>query len=311
MDTTIQYSVVIPVYRGAQTLELLTRRLVAVLDSLQKPYEILFIDDGSPDNSWDIIKKTKNSYPHIRAMRLMRNFGQHNALMCGFNHARGAYIITMDDDLQHPPEEIPKLIDAISDRYDIVYGVYAGKKHNFLRNLGSRFIIWSYHKALGVRGDITSFRIIRREIIQNVIAYDKSFTFIDGFLAWHTRNIGYVKIQHDERATGRSGYSLGKMLNLSFNLFTNFSLKPLQLASVVGIIFALIGFLLGIYYLGRRILVGTDFPGFSAIFVAVSIFSGIQLIILGLIGEYLGRIHMNISKKPQYAVREDLGDNAD
>ncbi len=306
MSDKILYSIVIPVYNGETTIEELCQRISAVFEQIEGGYEILFVDDGSSDASWEKIRSLKSRNSHIKGIRLMRNFGQHNALMCGFNFVNGDFVISIDDDLQHPPEEIPKLVEKIKEGHDIVYGIYAEKRHGIMRNLGSRFIIWSYQKALGVRGDITSFRIIKREIVNHVISYNKSFTFIDGFLVWHTKKIGYVTVRHEERPTGRSGYSPGKMLTLSFNLFTNFSLKPLQLASFVGVIFALFGFLLGIYYLARRILVGTSFPGFSAIFVAVSIFSGIQLIILGLIGEYIGRIHMNISNKPQYVIRDEI-----
>lgn len=301
----MKYSITVPVYNSGATLDELTERLNRVFNSLKEAYEIIFIDDGSNDNSWKKIIELKSKFSHIKAFRLARNFGQHNALMCGFGFANGQYVITLDDDLQHMPEDIPKLIEKIEEGYDLVYGVYKSKKHSFWRNFGSKFIKWAYNKALSIRGEITSFRIIRLSIIKKITKYDKNFTFIDGFIAWHTTNIGYVEVDHKTRKVGRTGYSLRKIIVLSMNLITNFSIFPLQIASFLGIIFSTLGFIMALTYFLLRIFSKITLSGFATIIIVLTIFSGVQLFILGLMGEYLGRIQLNINSKPQYNIREE------
>jgi glycosyltransferase involved in cell wall biosynthesis len=241
----------------------------------------------------------------LTAVQLMRNYGQHNALMCGFRHARGALIVTMDDDLQHPPEEIPKLIDKIvADDLDLVYGCYDKKKHPLHKNAGSFVVNVFFRRVFHLPINFTAFRILRRELLNAILPYTKPFTFIDGLLAWNTRRIGMTTVEHHPRAAGRSGHSLAKMVTLALNLFTNFSLLPLQLVSLLGGLAAVSGLLMGVYYLIRYLTGNITMPGYASTIVSILTLGGVQLLGLGIIGEYLGRLHMNVSGKPQYQVRQ-------
>ncbi|MBW2411445.1 MAG: glycosyltransferase family 2 protein, partial [Deltaproteobacteria bacterium] len=221
-------SVVIPVYNSAETLHALNDRLVSVMEDLVGPqYEIIFVNDGSKDSSWDRLKQIASENEKIIAINLTRNFGQHNAIMCGFSQARGIYVVTIDDDLQIPPEEIPKIFEKIESGYDVVYGVYEQKQHTAFRNLSSKLVQYAYRRTFNLNLAITSFRIIRREIVQFIRSYEKSFTYIDGLLAWFTQNIGNVTVKHQKRKVAKSGYSLTNLMMLALNMMTNFSIVPL------------------------------------------------------------------------------------
>lgn len=230
-------SIVVPVYRSAITLPMLASRLTDVLNSLGLDYEIIFVDDASSDNSWDVLVQLQREHPkRIAAIQLMRNFGQHNALMCGFKHARGRYIITLDDDLQHPPEEIRKLYEAIERTgADVIYGNPRRKEHEKWRNAGSTLVGIFYRIVFENRIQPSPFRILRKEAVDAILTYSLNYTYVDGLLAWNTQRIGSVLVNHEPRQQGRSGYSLWKLFTLALNLFTNFSLLPLQLVSALGL----------------------------------------------------------------------------
>lgn len=299
----IYLSIVIPVYESMYTLEELYLRLTKSCVQLSKPYEIIFIDDGSSDNSWNVLSKIYEQDKYVRIFRFSRNFGQHNSIMCGLIKSHGKFIITLDDDLQNPPEEIHKLLPKINEGYDVVYGEYISKRHAFFRNVGSNLVQFVYQKVFQVKGNLTSFRIIRDDIAHKICSYKRNYTFIDGLLAWQTKNIGYVIVRHDTRKSGKSNYNLAKLFILTLNMVTNFSIFPLQLSSIVGIIFSFIGLLLTIFYLLKKIFFGIPVTGFTSIMIAILIFSGVQLLTIGLIGEYIGRIHLNINQKPQYIIK--------
>ncbi len=254
--TAVEVSVVIPVYRSAATLPELAPRLMAVLDQVAESYEIVFVDDCSPDDSWSVVQSLQRQFPdRVSAVQLMRNFGQHNALMSGFRHATGQFIVTMDDDLQHPPEEIPKLLQALkSSELDLVYGAYEEKRHALGRNLGSALVRWFYSRVFGNKVRVSSFRAMRRQLIENIRSYNLNFTYLDGLLAWHTKRIGETLVRHEPRHEGRSGYSFGKLLELALNLFTNFSMGPLR-HFVTGVLVGTAGLC------GRRLL----FPAVSGL----------------------------------------------
>lgn len=305
----IELSIVIPVYRSAGTLRPLVARLLNVLPGITNAFEIIFVNDGSPDNSWGVLEELQASHPdRVVAIELMRNYGQHNALMCGFRHARGAFVVTMDDDLQNPPEEIPKLVEAIKARnLDVVYGGYGIKKHAPWRNLGSNTVNLFYRIVLGSPVKLTSFRIIRRELLESIFSYRLNFTFVDGLLTWNTQRIGQVSVEHHARAEGRSGYSMRKLAALAINLFTNFSLIPLQAVSALGMFSAACGFLLSAYYLLKYLTSNITVSGYASIIIAVLVLGGLQLMAMGVMGEYLGRLHLNMNRKPQYTKRRVLG----
>jgi undecaprenyl-phosphate 4-deoxy-4-formamido-L-arabinose transferase len=310
--TPIDLSVVIPVYRSAPTLPLLARRLFAVLDGTGLVYELVFVEDAGPDDAWEVLQGVQAERPErVVAIQLMRNYGQHNTIMCGFRHARGRLVVTMDDDLQHPPEEIPKLLAAIEGRnLDLVYGSYGAKKHHAFRNLSSRLVNTFYRMVFRVPVTVTSFRLMRRELVQSILYYSLNFTFIDGLLAWSTNRIGEVAVEHQPRAEGRSSYSLSKLMVLAFNLFTNFSLLPLQAVTVCGFLFAMGGLGLAVYYMVQYVLHNIVVQGYASIIIAVLVLGGVQLLSLGIIGEYLGRLHLNVNRKPQYVVRQVVAQTA-
>lgn len=308
-----QISVVIPVYRSENTLNSLYERLTAVLTRQGLSYELIFVEDGSPDNAWTVLKElARADSQHVVVIRLMRNYGQHNALMCGFRYARGDIVVTMDDDLQNPPEEISKLLQHFADGdYDLVYGRYEEKRHHNGRNLGSSVVNAFFRLVFRSHVTVTSFRAIRRELVAAILPYNLNFTFVDGLLAWNTQRVGNVVVEHHARQNGRSGYSLGKLLTLALNLFTNFSLLPLQVASATGLFAALVGLGTGGYYLVQALFRNIAVPGYASTIVAVLVLGGLQLLALGVIGEYLGRVHLNINRKPQYTVRQVIGSRLD
>lgn len=298
-------SIVIPVYNSARTLQQLHARLTAVLSELGRTYEIILIDDGSRDDSWEGLEALRAIDPvHVVAVQLMRNYGQHNALMCGLNMARGAYVVTMDDDLQNPPEEIPKMLTHIDQRkLDLVYGCQSDRKHAGWRNLGSS-IVWHFYRTV-FRNPVTPtpFRVMCHQLAKSVMFYDLNFTYLDGLLAWCTSRIGAVDVEHHARVEGKSNYSVSKLLVLALNLYTNFSLLPLQIVSGIGLFTACSGFALGAFYLFQYLVSNILVPGFASTIIAVLILGGVQLVALGVIGEYLGRLHLNVNRKPQYVVR--------
>lgn len=302
----LDISIVIPVYNSAATLEQLHARLTAVLGSLQRSYEIILVDDGSRDQSWAGLATLRTIDPvHVVAVQLMRNYGQHNALMCGLEMSRGEVVITMDDDLQNPPEEIPKMLAHIEQNpLDLVYGCPSRRNHASWRNLGST-IVWHFYRTV-FRNPVTPtpFRAMRHQLAHSVMFYDLNFTYIDGLLAWCTSRIGAVEVEHHARAEGRSNYSVSKLLVLALNLYTNFSLLPLQLVSVMGLLTAFSGFVLGAYYVLQYLVSNILVPGFASTIIAVLILGGVQLLALGVIGEYVGRLHLNVNRKPQFVVRQ-------
>jgi polyisoprenyl-phosphate glycosyltransferase len=301
----LDLSVVIPVYRSVATLRQLIDRLLPVLKAIAPRHEIVFVDDGSPDDSWKVLDELQAEHPEsIVAIQLMRNFGQHNALMCGLRNARGKFIITIDDDLQNPPEEIPKLLEAIEQsQADVVYGIPHRKEHKWWRNTGSTLVGAFYRIVFQSCIQPSPFRIIRREVVDAILTYSLNYTYVDGLLAWNTQRIQQVEVDHHARAAGSSGYSLRKLVVLAFNLFTNFSLIPLQIVSLIGMLAAFAGLVTGACYLALYMFSRITVPGYASIIVAVLILGGLQLLALGIHGEYLGRLHLNVNRKPQYVVR--------
>lgn len=297
-------SVVIPVYRGAESLPALLRSLRDSLGT-NDDWEVVCVDDASSDRSWDVLMQIMPEYPQLRCIQLMRNFGQHNATMCGFRHAAGEIVITMDEDLQHDPASIPALVDHLRrTNADLVYGVYDSKKHESGRNVGSWLVNRFYRLVFSMPVTVTSFRCIRRELVDAILRYDLNFTYIDGLLAWNTQRIEMVTVPHHPRADGKSGYTFSKLVGLAMNVFTNFSLLPLQLVSLFGILAAVAGLVLGAGYLFAALISQIDVPGYASIIVAVLVLGGLQLLSLGIFGEYLGRLHLNVNRKPQYTIRE-------
>jgi undecaprenyl-phosphate 4-deoxy-4-formamido-L-arabinose transferase len=265
-------------------------------------WEIILVSDGSPDDTADVIRRELAGHERVLLVELNRNYGQHNAIMCGFSIARGEFVFTIDDDLQSPPEMLERLWQALGE-HDVVYGVPARRQHKNYRNLGSSLINLYYRFIFKRRNRISSLRLLRRFIVNQLIAYQGTFVFIDGLIPWSTDRITTVEVEHRVRAHGKGGYSLRRLIRLSFNLFTNFTIFPLHLATFLGLTCALGSFGVGLYYLLKKFLWDIPVSGFTSTIVAITFLSGVQLLSLGIIGEYVGRLHILSNSKPQYHVR--------
>jgi len=302
-------SIVIPVYNSTDTIGRLVDELVKILQ-VQINLEVILVNDDSKDASEDLCIQLHNKYPEILSLiSLSRNVGEHNAVMAGLNYVNGDFTVIMDDDFQNPISEVIKLVNYIKDsNYDVVYTYYEKKNHAFYRNLGSDFNNRVANVMLRKPKDLylSSFKILNRFIVNEIIKYTDPFPYIDGLILRVTSKIGKVKVDHHARLTGHSGYTFRKLIKLWSNMFVNFSILPLRISVILGHIFALFGFLFGLKTVIEKIL-NPDIPqGYSTIIVVVAIFAGIQLISIGMVGEYLGRLFLSQNKQPQYTVRKKL-----
>lgn len=297
-------SVVIPVYRSQATLPTLVQRLEPILAALAREYELVFVNDGSPDGSWKVIEQLSAQHCWVRGICLMRNYGQHNALLAGIRAARFDTIVTMDDDLQHPPEELPKLLARMEEGYDVVYGAPEQEQHGLLRDLASLITKIALQSAMGAETArvVSAFRVFRTPLREAFASYHGPFVNIDVLLTWGTTKFGSVRVRHDQRTIGKSTYTWTRLVHHALNMMTGFSVLPLQLASVIGLVFTLFGICVLLYVCGRYFLSGTTVAGFPFLASIIAIFSGAQLFALGIIGEYLARMHFRSMDKPPYAI---------
>jgi glycosyltransferase involved in cell wall biosynthesis len=305
-------SVVVPVYNSEQSLEELARRLGRALDSREGQYELILVNDGSRDGSWDVICGLAAGYRWISGINLMRNFGQHNALLCGIRVARFDTIVTLDDDLQHPPEEIPELLDKLASGFDVVYGTPSHEEHGFWRDIASRVTKLALGSAMGAEtaSKVSAFRAFRTSLRDAFESYRGPFVSIDVLLSWATTRFTSVCVQHEPRRIGVSNYTFRKLVRHAMNMMTGFSALPLQIASLIGFAFTLFGLAVLAFVLGRYAIYGGAVPGFSFLASVIAIFSGAQLFALGIIGEYLARMHFRMMDRPAYAVRGFAGASA-
>jgi len=301
------FSIIIPVYNGASSIERLADKLIAEIAQIY-PIEIILVNDYSKDNSKEICIDLYRKYPqYIRFFSLAKNVGEHNAVMCGLNQSKGDFAVIIDDDFQNPVSEVLKVIDyARTNDYDVIYTYYEKKHHHFFRNLGSLFndkvanIMLKKPKSLY----LSSFKALNRFLINEIIKYNLPFPYIDGLILQTTSNIGQLKVQHNKREQGKSNYTLLKLIALWLNMFINFSILPLRLSVFLGFIIAILSFLYGIiiiveYYFNPLIPLG-----YSSLVALITFLSGVQLISIGFIGEYLGRSFLSQNKKPQFSIRE-------
>jgi len=305
---SLDISVVIPVYNGRRSLPALRERLGAVLDACAGSYEIIFVDDASPDGSWALLQEFAASDVRCKAIRLMRNHGQHNALLCGIRAASHPVIVTLDDDLQHPPEEIPKLIAEFGKGHDVVYGTFGQERHGLLRNLASRLTKKVLQNAMGVAAaqSVSAFRIFRTELREAFAGCRSPLPNIDVMLSWGTTRFGAAQVRHEPRHTGVSGYNLRKLMTHAVNMITGYTVLPLQLASVIGFALTLLGIALLAFVLGRYFIEGTTMQGFPFLASIICLFSGAQLFALGIIGEYFARMYLRLMDKPVYTEAQRL-----
>jgi glycosyltransferase involved in cell wall biosynthesis len=304
-------SAVVPVYNGEQTLGELVTRLEPVLKDgpAAGGFELILVNDASRDRSWDVIRDLSARHPWVTGIDLMRNYGQHNALLCGVRAARFDMVVTLDDDLQNPPEEIPKLLAKLADGFDVVYGPPERQQHGLLRGLASSITKLVLQGAMGAETarNISAFRAFRTSLRGAFDHYRSPLVNLDVLLTWATTRFVAVKVRHEARRHGVSNYTVGKLVLHALNMATGFSTWPLRLASYGGFAFTLLGVAVFVFVVARYLAQGTPVQGFPFLASIIAIFSGAQLFALGVIGEYLARVHLRGMERPTYAVRSQTG----
>jgi glycosyltransferase involved in cell wall biosynthesis len=301
----IDYSVVIPVFNSEAMLATLFARLDKVFKAMDKQYEVIFVEDRGSDNSWEVIKSLYNAYPQVVCgLRLSRNFGQHAATLCGMQCATGKFIITIDDDLQLPPEEIPKLIARQAEtNADCVYGIYNESHQTYIRKIGSRLMQYAMKATFNCKVDVSSFRLLRRELVQKITRHKQGFLFLEGLIGWHTQDIAAATITRQKRQYGRSGYNLLSLARLLLHLVFNYTVFPLYFAVCLGVLTILIALL----FLGN-IIHFYDFglPISSAIIGSIWLMGGLIALCLSAIMAYLARIYATQQQMPPFSIKETL-----
>lgn len=304
----MRVSIVIPVYNGAATIGRLVQTVEGEL-AARFDLEIVLINDGSPlDNSADVCRELAERDSRVRFIDLSRNFGEHNAVMAGFNYCTGDAAVVIDDDFQNPPSEIVKLVDKLAEGYDVAFAQYERKAHSPLRNLGSRFN--NLMASLLIRKPLSlylcSFKAVTRFVIDELVKYRGPYPYVDGLILRITRNYATVPVRHDPRQEGRSGYTVRKLVSLWLNMFTNFSILPLRAAMILGCLLALVGMGIAVASFIER-LRRPDLPtGWASMIISLFVLSGVQLFAIGMVGEYLGRMFMKDNGNPQFVVRKAL-----
>ncbi|WP_045218719.1 glycosyltransferase family 2 protein [Desulfonatronum thioautotrophicum] len=300
----MKISICIPVYNGAQTI---ARLVEAVEHQLaDQDLEFVLVNDGSKDDSESVCEQLARSRTNVRFISLRKNFGEHNAVMCALNHISGDCAVIIDDDFQNPPEEINQLVRELEKGYDVVYSRFEAKNDSLFRNIGSKFnditCTWLLNKPANLY--LSSFKAIRREVIEEIIKYTGPFPYVDGLLLRVTSNISTVLVRHDKRKEGRSNYTMKKLISLWLNMFINFSIKPLRVFTLLGLSISLFSLLLIVYFILEKLIRPETSQGWASIMVAITFFSGIQLIFLGLISEYLGKHYLTTNNAPQWTIKK-------
>lgn len=304
-------SVVVPVYNGAATVDVVVRRVGEVLRD--RLHEVVLVNDGSSDESWERIVELSRAESGVRGIDLVRNYGQHNALLAGVRASRYPVVVTLDDDLQNPPEEIPKLLAALEEGNDVVYGSAEHPQHGLWRNLATRLTKLALRAAIGsdIASRVSAFRAFRAELRDAFAGFQGPDVSLDVLLTWGTKRFADVPVEHDPRAVGSSSHTFGSLVTHALNVLTGFSTRPLRIASLLGLAFTLFGAGILVLVLVRYFVEGDRVPGFPFLASVIAIFSGVQLFTLGVIGEYLARMHVRIMNRPAYAIREEVGPAGD
>jgi len=313
LRTTHFISVVVPVYNSELILPALIKRLEPALASHARQFEVLLVNDGSRDQSWKVIQELSRAFPWVRGINLMRNYGQHNALLCGIRAARYDTLVTMDDDLQHPPEEIHKLVVKLDEGFEVVYGFPEHQQHGLLRDIASGLTKLALQRSMGAETarHVSAFRAFRTQARDAFASYHSPFVSIDVVLTWATTRFVAMQVRHDPRKTGISNYTFGMLFKHAMNMMTGFSTVPLQLANLMGFLCTAFGGVILLIVIGRYLLYGTSVQGFTFLASIIVIFSGAQLLALGIIGEYLARMHFRMMERPTYTVREEIAPRAE
>ncbi|MDP6503279.1 MAG: glycosyltransferase family 2 protein [Planctomycetota bacterium] len=300
-------SVVIPVYNSEECLPELLQKLTEALTGISDDYEIILVNDCSPDNSWETMIALSDQYDCMKCINLRRNFGQDCAIMAGLHHATKQVITIMDDDLQHNPDDIVKLVEVLGNKYDVCYACFKNKKQSLFKNFGSWFNGKFAEITLGKPAHIylSPFKVIRREVIEDMIKYDGPYPYIDGLIFRTTRNITQIELEHHARYMGEGNFTLLRSLSVWARVVTTFSVKPLRMAILLGLTSSGIGFIMALYFICKRLWGDEVIPyGWASTFVTILFLGGIQLMTLGVIGEYVGRTFIQNNREPQFIIRE-------
>lgn len=300
-------SFVIPCYRSEKTLPAVMEEINATMKEMNDyNYEVILVNDSSPDGTIETIRTLCSRNPNVIGIDLAKNFGQHAALMAGMRQAKGDIVVCLDDDGQTPANEVGKLLSKLNEGYDVVYASYGKKKHNLFRNFGSKVNELMTRIMLGKPKElyISSYFAVKRFVVTDMLRYEHSYAYVIGLVLRATKNITNVEVCHRARTEGTSGYTLKKLFGLWFNGFTAFSIKPLRIATVIGILCASGGFLYGIYTIVKRLILPDIQAGFSALMSVLVFMGGMIMLMLGMIGEYVGRIYISMNNSPQYVIRE-------
>lgn len=309
MNSIKKISIVIPCYNSEKTIGIVVDQITKTMQQrAEYAYEIILVNDGSGDDTWNVIRKIAQESEVVKAINFAQNFGQHSAMMAGYRKSTGDVIVGMDDDGENNPEEMFILIDKLQEGYDGVFAEYESHDSAF-RSAGTRLNNWMACYLLNKPKEltITSYYAMRRFVVDQIIKYEHSYPYVAGLMLQATKNWGSVSLVRNKRLSGRSGYSLHKLLALWINGFTAFSVKPLRIATILGVIFSVIGFVMGFVVVLRKFFVGDVLMGYSSLMACLCFIGGMLMMILGMIGEYVGRIYISINNSPQYVIREEAG----
>lgn len=309
-DYECEFSILIPVYGSSKILKPLYQRITSVFYDISNNYEIIFIEDCSFDNAWDVILDISSFDTRVRALKLSKNFGQHNALLCGIREARGNFIITLDDDLQHPPEEIPNLINEINKGFDVVYGKPKKENREFFRKIITQITKFSLAYATGNSNtrNISPFRIFKNNLRGSFAHFKNETVNIDILLTYSTNKISFIYVDHNARYEGKSGYNFLKLIKRTISILTGLSTAPLHFATLMGIALSIFGLFIFGYVIVEWILYGSIVRGFPFLASLIALFSGSQLLALGILGLYISKIHTNLLHRPSYVIKEKIND---
>ena len=307
-DSDCTLSIVIPVYRSAPILPQLVEKIHTEMrkEGLENNFELLLVNDASPDNSWQVIRSLASSHRFIRGISLRRNFGQHNAVMAGLNHAGGKFVVLMDDDLQHPPEAIGNIVRALAEGHDVCYTNYMNRQHARWKKWGSQFNDWVACRLLNKPKGLylSSFKGLRKEIVREVIRYDGPYAYVDGLILDVTRSITSVDIEHQARFMGEGNFTLRRSLSLWLKMATSFSVLPLRLATYAGFAIAAISLVMIAFVIAQKLLHPEMAAGWASLIATVLFIGGVQTFCIGVMGEYLGRTYLKLNHKPQFIVAQ-------
>lgn len=306
----LDYSVVVPVFQGQQTLRPLAEQLQDFFDGGGYSYELILVHDGGQAAAWEVMQQIRHELgaATVKLIRLSRNFGQHNALLCGFRHAKGRFIVTLDEDLQHVPADIAQLIQRQTEgNFDVVYGCYAVRQHAGWRNLTSGLLRQMLRVGIPeLHPDYSAFRLLKTEVARHCLSMRNSYTFLDGYLTWVTGSIASIPVAHQPRLAGRSSYTLGRLVRHSINIFVTFSDLPVRLLSYASLLVFLLTIVYSSYILLRKLLYNDLLPGFASLIVAIGVGVGVLLLGMGILGEYIHRINLKTTRRPDFIEAETL-----